>query len=300
MVINKGTIAKEINGVVEYVYPKTSADVVEYSSTQSVRDKLNSLSTIVGDSSSGLVKDINDLNDVVGDNGYGLIKDVNDLSDAIENLDVAGQSKDGLMSSEDKVKLDSIETGANKIIVDSELSVESTNPVQNKVVTEALNSKSNIDHSHTTVNGHIVEADIPAGAVLTDTTYTLATNSKDGLMSSEDKVKMDNINKILINDDVVVKNKTYSSEKIVKDYYTKEKVDSMFYRTGWFGTLEQYRTMLLHNPGMVYTTVDKYGNTRRFLGDKEITDVSNTVGRDYTYLQGVSSCIIGKLEVAEV
>ena len=52
----------------------------------------------------------------------------------------ATQSSNGLMSSTDKTKLDGIETGANKTIVDSALSTSSTNPVQNAVITNYLNA----------------------------------------------------------------------------------------------------------------------------------------------------------------
>lgn len=52
----------------------------------------------------------------------------------------ATQSDNGLMSSGDKTKLDGIETGANKTVVDSELSSSSTNPVQNKVVNTAISN----------------------------------------------------------------------------------------------------------------------------------------------------------------
>ena len=48
---------------------------------------------------------------------------------------------DGLMSAKDKEKLDGIEENANHIIVDSELSLTSKNPVQNKIITEALVGK---------------------------------------------------------------------------------------------------------------------------------------------------------------
>lgn len=51
---------------------------------------------------------------------------------------VATQQSDGLMSALDKRKLNGIEDGANKTIVDEALSDGSTNPVQNKVVTAAL------------------------------------------------------------------------------------------------------------------------------------------------------------------
>lgn len=60
----------------------------------------------------------------------------------------ATASADGLMSAADKSKLDSIATGANKITVDSTLSADSTNPVQNKVVKTALDGKSNTGHKH--------------------------------------------------------------------------------------------------------------------------------------------------------
>ena len=46
-------------------------------------------------------------------------------------------------------KLNGIEEGANKIIVDAELSAESANPVENKAVYAALAGKSDDDHEHT-------------------------------------------------------------------------------------------------------------------------------------------------------
>jgi len=50
------------------------------------------------------------------------------------------ETEAGLMLSEDKVKLDTIEEGANKTIVDTSLSDTSENPVQNKVIKTELNS----------------------------------------------------------------------------------------------------------------------------------------------------------------
>ena len=40
---------------------------------------------------------------------------------------------------------------------------------------------------------HTIGADVPADAVFTDTTYSLATTSSNGLMSSTDKTKLDGI-----------------------------------------------------------------------------------------------------------
>lgn len=50
----------------------------------------------------------------------------------------ATSSNNGLMSAADKTKLDAIESGANKTVVDDTISSISTNPVQNKVVKQAI------------------------------------------------------------------------------------------------------------------------------------------------------------------
>ena len=60
----------------------------------------------------------------------------------------AAQDAKGLMSANDKAKLDGIAQGANKTVVDAALSSTSTNPVQNKAVKAALDDKSNSDHTH--------------------------------------------------------------------------------------------------------------------------------------------------------
>ena len=60
----------------------------------------------------------------------------------------ATQSVHGLMTAADKKKLDGIAAGATKVAVDSDLSATSTNPVQNKAVKAALDSKSASGHTH--------------------------------------------------------------------------------------------------------------------------------------------------------
>lgn len=57
---------------------------------------------------------------------------------------VATTSANGLMSSVDKVKLDGVEDGATKTIVDDAMSDTSTNPVQNKVVMEYIDSRGSL------------------------------------------------------------------------------------------------------------------------------------------------------------
>ena len=81
-----------------------------------------------------------------------LNNDVTELDNALNEKagkDVATQSANGLMSSADKTKLDGIEEGANKTVVDTALSDTSTNPVQNKVIDAAIAGKANTSHTHT-------------------------------------------------------------------------------------------------------------------------------------------------------
>lgn len=73
-------------------------------------------------------------------------------SDSNHTHTTATVSANGLMSKEDKSKLDGIATEANKTVVDSSLSSSSTNPVQNKVVNSALSGKANSSHSHSISN----------------------------------------------------------------------------------------------------------------------------------------------------
>ena len=57
---------------------------------------------------------------------------------------VATTSANGLMSAADKAKLDGVEDGATKTIVDDAMSDTSTNPVQNKVVMKYIDSRGSL------------------------------------------------------------------------------------------------------------------------------------------------------------
>ncbi len=81
----------------------------------------------------------------------------------------------GYMSAADKAKLDGVESGANKTVVDAALNAGSANPVQNKAVKAALDNK----------------ADKTALDTKADT--TVATASANGLMSAADKKKLDSM-----------------------------------------------------------------------------------------------------------
>ena len=67
-------------------------------------------------------------------------------------------------------KLDGIEAGANKTVVDAALDAESVNPVQNKAVKAALDGKADSRHTH-----------------------SAATQASDGFLSATDKKKLDGI-----------------------------------------------------------------------------------------------------------
>ena len=96
-----------------------------------------------------------------------LQNDLSDAQDKIEELDArevvidpATQTNDGLMSKEDKAKLDGIAANATRVLVDAVLSSESTNAIENQAVhsaiqsvmqalTEGLSGKANSTHTHT-------------------------------------------------------------------------------------------------------------------------------------------------------
>ena len=87
---------------------------------------------------------------------------------------VATASANGLMSAADKAKLDGVEAGANKTIVDDAMSDTSTNPVQNKAVKAALDGKLSTQGGE--ILGHLsvgltvsAEGSVSTGRTSTDT-----------------------------------------------------------------------------------------------------------------------------------
>lgn len=80
---------------------------------------------------------------VLDDSGWVYYRTPAEIKSDIGADAVVTTSTDGLMSASDKSKLDGIATGATKITVDTALSSNSTNPVQNKVINSALGKKLN-------------------------------------------------------------------------------------------------------------------------------------------------------------
>ena len=91
----------------------------------------------------------------------------------------ATTTAEGLMSASDKSKLNGIETGANKITVDSALSPTSTNPVQNKVINDALSGK-------LSTSGTAAKATADASGNTITSTYATKSELSSGLSGKSD------------------------------------------------------------------------------------------------------------------
>nr|DAP01245.1 MAG TPA: Peptidase [Caudoviricetes sp.] len=117
----------------------------------------------------------------VNDNGHAhTIANVTGLQDALDgkanvgdipNIGNATAAKDGLMSSADFTKLQNIEEGANKTIVDASLDNQSDHAISNKAVTAQLG---NFVSKATKINGVALDSEN-----ITLTADTLNTVSKD-------------------------------------------------------------------------------------------------------------------------
>ena len=105
-------------------------------SKRTTKTTANSSTEVLKDGELLIVRDETNPPNLRAGDGTTQIKNLKDMVPG-----VASTSTAGLMSASDKTKLDGIDTGANKTIVDSELSSTSTNPVQNKVVNTELEKK---------------------------------------------------------------------------------------------------------------------------------------------------------------
>ncbi len=105
----------------------------------STEKNLNNL--VINKVESQSVYDYMKANSLINADELYFIEGDTDIADATE-------SASGLMSASDKIKLDNIADGATNVTVDSALSDTSTNPVQNKIISLALNDKSPVGHTH--------------------------------------------------------------------------------------------------------------------------------------------------------
>ena len=82
------------------------------------------------------------------------------------------------------ISLTHLQTALNKIKTICDTKAELTD-IPDKLPADGGNAD--------TVNGHTVNANVPADAVFTDTTYKTVSQTEDGLMSTADKEKLDGI-----------------------------------------------------------------------------------------------------------
>lgn len=78
------------------------------------------------------------------------------------------------------------------ITIDTSLSTTSTNAVQNKAITTAINSKANTTHTHSISDVNTLQAALD-GKSNTSHTHSAATLETDGFLSKQDKAKLDNL-----------------------------------------------------------------------------------------------------------
>lgn len=118
------------------------------------------------------------------------------------SIPVATQSSDGLMSSSDKTKLDGIASGATVVTASGTngyINIDGTAtkvylPETQTALTSGLYKITTNSYGFVTAGTAVVKSDITAlGIPAQDTTYSVATSSADGLMSSSDFDKLASI-----------------------------------------------------------------------------------------------------------
>ena len=111
--------------------------------------------------------------------------------------DTATATAPGFMSAADKAKLNSVEDGANKTVVDAALDADSTNPVQNKAVKTALDGKAGTAVATTSANGLMSKDDkdklngVEAGANKTTVDAALDAASENPVQNKAVKAALD-------------------------------------------------------------------------------------------------------------
>ena len=146
-------VSSSANGLMSSV-DKTKLDGIDEEANKTVVDSAMSSSSINPVQNKIVHQELGNKSDInhTHDDRYYTESEMDTKLNAKANTTVVSTSANGLMSSTDKVKLDGVEEGANKIVVDSAMSATSVNPVQNKVVKEELDSlnstKANTNHTH--------------------------------------------------------------------------------------------------------------------------------------------------------
>ena len=147
-----------------------------------------------------IIESLSELSESIGDIHADIRQmdgDISDLSERIGYLSaLTTEDKSSLVSAINEVN----EHGGGTVTVDDALSVTSTNPVQNKVVTSAVQSKADIQTVSALADAvQDLDGDVQGlqTAMQSKADKTTATTSADGLMSSADKSKLDAVGSVV-------------------------------------------------------------------------------------------------------
>lgn len=167
----------------------------------------------------------------------GLSNQINEKADK----SVVTTSANGLMSKEDKSKLDGIATEANKTVVDSALSSSSTNPVQNKVVNSALDGKANSSHTHSISNITNLQSALDEKAHLVhnhDNLYYTEAEIDEKLNGKADSSHTHNISDVTgLSTSLDGKMSNNYSESTIESNFFAHKIGNIVIVTWWGGKL---------------------------------------------------------------
>ena len=196
-------------------------------------------------------------------------QDGNELSSVITKdttYSVATTTTDGLLSKEDKVKLNSVESGATKTLVDSELSTTSTNALQNKIITNSLNSKVNAkpDGSNDLITNNKINPFYIPDYVLGQVFYGGNVNASNGLatLTTEAKGKLG-----ITANTITLTNNTASTT----GYVDNENVYFIVTTRGNFANLDLNVGDWLISTGTSWTKIDNTDAVTGVKGQKEST-----------------------------
>ena len=185
----------------------------------------------------------------------------NGTSDTITTQDTtysnATQTVAGLMSADDKNKLDLIHDEATKVTVDASLSATGTNPVQGKAIYDALDGKSDKGHNHddryyteteinTLLNNYALKTDLSAAVEWKGTVAkvsALPSGAKTGDMWHVTEKSAEYVWNGSAWEEVgsIVDLSNYNTkgeiDNRLKDYYTKTESDARFAPLSGYNTL---------------------------------------------------------------
>ena len=165
----------------------------------------------------------------------------------------ATASANGLMSSTDKSKLDGIAANANNY----------SHPTYTSK-TSGLYKVTVDDTGHISATTAVTKADITGlGIPGSDTTYSVATTSANGLMSSTDKSKLDGIaagaNKTTVDSSISDTSTNPIQNKVIKSYVDTKVADIVDSAPETLNTLKELSTALGNDPNFATTIATEIG-----------------------------------------